>query len=137
MLKSQKSQLWQRHNVQVSDRRPGPQIGEHGPKWVQNGRQVLRIGPREYPSHFLASGTGPADQKPTKYDPNSRSAAPGGRYCSEGPLQLRQPVPVPLQEDFVHQHLGLLPWTGWSGLARRKRVHAKCQRFDIKIFKKL
>ena len=70
MLKSQKSQLWQRHNVQVSevsivqvaDRRSGPKIDENGPKWVENGRQVLRIDARASPGHFLASGTGPAAQ---------------------------------------------------------------------------
>ena len=36
-------------NVEVSDNgsSPNPQIGENDPKWVQNGRQVLRIGPYE------------------------------------------------------------------------------------------
>ena len=69
MFKSQKSELWQCHGVQVSDvsivqvadRRSGPKIGENGPKWLQNGRD-LRIGPCESPSHFLASGTGPVAQ---------------------------------------------------------------------------
>ena len=32
------------------------------PEMVPGGRQVLRIGPRESPGHFLASGTGPAAQ---------------------------------------------------------------------------
>ena len=38
------------------------QLDENGPKWVQNGRQVVRIGPRASPGHFLASGIGPAAQ---------------------------------------------------------------------------
>ena len=43
---------------------PRPQITQNGPKWVQNGRQVLRIGPRACRGHFLASGTGPAAKNP-------------------------------------------------------------------------
>ena len=63
------------HNVQVSEvstvaisqcsslrKSVRPQIDENGPKWVQNGRQVVRIGPLASPGHFLASGTGPAAQ---------------------------------------------------------------------------
>ena len=33
---------------------------QNGPKWFQNGRQVMRIGHCESPGHFLASRTGPA-----------------------------------------------------------------------------
>ena len=77
VLKSQKSQLWQCHNVQVSevstvqvaDRRSGPKSTKT-PKWVQNGRQVLRIDPRACHGHFLASGTGPAAQNPPKWSKN-------------------------------------------------------------------
>ena len=61
-LKSQKPQLWQCHNVQVSDRPPLIR-----PKWVQNGRQVVRIDPRASCGHFLASGTGLAAKNPPKY----------------------------------------------------------------------
>ena len=50
--------LSQYHNVQVSDRRSGPTSAKNCPKWVQNGRQVLRIDPCESPSHFIASRTG-------------------------------------------------------------------------------
>ena len=35
-----------------------PQIGENDPKWVQNGRQVLRIGPCESYGCSGAFGTG-------------------------------------------------------------------------------
>ena len=38
------------------------QIDENGPKWVQNGRQAMRIDPWACRGHFLASGTGPAAQ---------------------------------------------------------------------------
>ena len=62
-----------------------PQIGENGPKWVQNGRQVLRIDPRACHDHFVAFGTGPATQNPQKNRPNSRSTAPGGRYWYAAP----------------------------------------------------
>ena len=37
MLKSQKSQLWQCHNVQVSDRPSGPRLA----KMVQNGSRMV------------------------------------------------------------------------------------------------
>ena len=37
MLKSQKSQLWQCHNVQVSDRRPGPRSA----KMVRKGSKIV------------------------------------------------------------------------------------------------
>ena len=37
MLKSQKSQLWQYHNVQVSDRRSGPKSA----KMVRNGSRMV------------------------------------------------------------------------------------------------
>ena len=37
MLKSQKSQLWQCHNVQVSDRRPGPR----STKMARNGSRMV------------------------------------------------------------------------------------------------
>ena len=37
MLKSQKSQLWQCHNVQVSDRRSGPRSA----KMVRNGSRMV------------------------------------------------------------------------------------------------
>ena len=37
-------------------------MDENDTKWVQNGRQVLRIGPPASPDHFLAFGTGPAAQ---------------------------------------------------------------------------
>ena len=56
MFKSQKSQLF---NSQIGGL---ALIDENGPKWVQNGRQVLRIGPRASPGHFLGSGTDPAAQ---------------------------------------------------------------------------
>ena len=36
-----------------------PQIGENAPKWVQNGRQVMRLDPWACRGHFLASWTGP------------------------------------------------------------------------------
>ena len=42
--------------------KPYGEIGENGPKWVQNGRQILRIDPQACRGHFLASGTGPAAQ---------------------------------------------------------------------------
>ena len=59
MLKSQKSQMWQCHNVQVADRRSGPK----STKMARNGsRMVVRIGPPASPGHFLAAGTGPAAQ---------------------------------------------------------------------------
>ena len=45
---------------------------ENGPKWVQNGRQGLRIGLRACRGHFLASGTGPAAQ----VDPKSARVGP-------------------------------------------------------------
>ena len=47
-------------------------MGENGPKWVQNGRQVLRIDPRACRGHCLASGTGPAAQ----VDPKSAQVGP-------------------------------------------------------------
>ena len=40
-----------------------PQIDENDPKWVQNGRQDLRIGPQACRGHFLAFGTGPAGRR--------------------------------------------------------------------------
>ena len=77
------------HNVEVSEvstvpisqcsslrKSVRPQIIKNGSKWVQNGRQDLRIGPRACHGHFLASGTGPAAKNPPKYRPNSRSTAP-------------------------------------------------------------
>ena len=47
-------------NVGVSDKGPAQnaQIAKNGPKWVQNGRQVLRIGPRESYGCSGAFGTG-------------------------------------------------------------------------------
>ena len=57
MLMSQKSQLWQCHNVQVSDRRSGPKSAKMG----RNG-QDLRIDPLACRGHFQASGTSPAAQ---------------------------------------------------------------------------
>ena len=47
-------------NVGVSDKGfgPNPQIGENDPKWIQNGRQVLRIGPYESYGCSEAFGTG-------------------------------------------------------------------------------
>ena len=60
MLMSQKSQLWQCHNVQVADRRSGPKSA----KMARNGSRVvarsLESVPPASPGHFLASGTGPA-----------------------------------------------------------------------------
>ena len=47
-------------------------MDENAPKWVQNGRQVLRIDPRACRGHFLASGTGPAAQ----VDPKSARVGP-------------------------------------------------------------
>ena len=47
-------------NVGVSYKGPAQnaQIGKNGPKWVQNNRQVLRIGPRESYGCSGAFGTG-------------------------------------------------------------------------------
>ena len=47
-------------NVGVSYMGPAQnaQIGENDPKWVQNGRQVLRIGPYESYGCSGALGTG-------------------------------------------------------------------------------
>ena len=56
IFKAQKSQLCKSQIGGLT------QINENDPKWVQNGRQVLRIGPQASPGHFLASGTGPAAQ---------------------------------------------------------------------------
>ena len=39
---------------------------QNGLKWVQNGRQVLRIGPHESHGRSGASGTGPAAGNPAK-----------------------------------------------------------------------
>ena len=39
------------------------------PKWVENGRQDLRIYPHECPGHFQASGALPAAPNPQKYSP--------------------------------------------------------------------
>ena len=43
-----------------------PQIAQNAPKWVQNGRQVLRIGPNESYGRSGAFGTGPAAKNPTQ-----------------------------------------------------------------------
>ena len=47
-------------NVGVSYKGPAQnaQVGENDPKWVQNCRQVLRIGPYESYGGFGALGTG-------------------------------------------------------------------------------
>ena len=39
---------------------------QNGSKWVQNGRQVLRIGPHESHGHSGAFGIGPAAENPSK-----------------------------------------------------------------------
>ena len=45
-------------NVEVSDKGgPAPNL-KNGPKWVEGGRQVLRIGPRESHGSSGAFGTG-------------------------------------------------------------------------------
>ena len=57
-----------------SQKRGRAQNHQNGLKWVQNGRQVLRIGPLASPGHFLASGTGPAAQNLPKQAQKPRSA---------------------------------------------------------------
>ena len=61
-----------------------PQIDENGPKWVQNGRQVLRIGPPASPGHFLASGTGPAAQNHQNVSQTPDQPPPGGPRADFG-----------------------------------------------------
>ena len=53
------------------------EIDENGPKWVQNGSQVLRIDPQACRGHFLTSGAGPAAQVDPKSAP-SRPRTPVG-----------------------------------------------------------
>ena len=52
--------------------------GENGPKWVQNGRQVLRIHPNESHRASEASATSPAAQNNTKMGRNPEIGHPGG-----------------------------------------------------------
>ena len=47
-----------------------PQIDENGPKWLQNGRQVVRIDPPACRGHFQASGTTPAAKNPPRRSKN-------------------------------------------------------------------
>ena len=57
-------------------------IGENGPKWVQNGRQVLRIDPRASPGHFLASRTGPTAQIHENISQTPDQPPPAAATCS-------------------------------------------------------
>ena len=47
----------ERRQMLKSQIRGRAQNHQNGSKWVQNGRQVLRIKPRERRGHFQASGT--------------------------------------------------------------------------------
>ena len=61
---------------------------KNGPKWVQNGRQDLRIGPLASPGHFLASGTGPAAQNRQNIaqTPDQPPPAAATGKCADIPL---------------------------------------------------
>ena len=50
MLKSQKSQLWQCHNVQVEDSRPGPKSS----KIARNGSRMVARSRESVPGHATA-----------------------------------------------------------------------------------
>ena len=90
------------HNVEVSEVSSGPmsqcsslrrlnygnitmfksQIGGlalNRRKWVQNGRQVLRIGAPASPGHLLPSGTDPAAQNRQNITQTPDQPPPGGR----------------------------------------------------------
>ena len=54
------------------------------PKWVQNGRQVLRIDPRTCRGHFLASGTGPAAQNRQNISQTPDQAPPAAEPQLDG-----------------------------------------------------
>ena len=48
---------------------------QNGPKWVENGRRVLRIGPQASHDRSQAFGTGPAAKNPAP-DPKSLHGTP-------------------------------------------------------------
>ena len=88
MLMSQKSQLWQYHNAQVSERRSGLKSAANVPKWVQNGRQDSRIQPNESYGHFRPFGTSPAAKNLSKKSRNARLACFQRRPLSSTPQDL-------------------------------------------------
>ena len=82
-------------NVGVSHEGPAPnaQIGKNDPKWAQNDRQVLRIGPRESYGCSEAFGMGLAHSmifllpacppgQPAGEHPRLEKSAPGGHLES-------------------------------------------------------